>query len=75
MAAHDAPVVLLAQLDSVDGLGDGADLVDLQQERVAGLLLDGGLDASHVGHLVGGAGMLFGRRNPWASWKERPRPG
>ena len=34
----------------LDRLGDGADLVDLEQEAVARLLLDGGLDAEGVGH-------------------------
>lgn len=33
----------------LDGLGDGADLVDLQQQAVASLLLTGLLDALGVG--------------------------
>lgn len=49
MRHHRAPSVLLRQQMSVDGLGDGADLVDLQQQAVAGVLLDGGLDALWVG--------------------------
>ena len=34
----------------LDGLGDGADLVDLEQEAVAGLDVHGLLDALGVGH-------------------------
>lgn len=33
----------------LDGLGDASDLVDLQQETVASLLLDCGLDTERVG--------------------------
>jgi hypothetical protein len=33
----------------LDGLGDGTDLVDLEEETVAGRLLDGHLDALGVG--------------------------
>ena len=33
----------------LDGLGDGTNLVNLEQETVAGLLLDGGLDSERVG--------------------------
>ena len=33
----------------LDGLGDGPDLVNLKQETVASLLLDGGLDAERIG--------------------------
>mmetsp|Transcript_104443 Transcript_104443/g.271899 ORF Transcript_104443/g.271899 Transcript_104443/m.271899 type:complete len:223 (+) Transcript_104443:78-746(+) len=32
---HDAPALLLAHLARLDGLGDGADLVHLQEQRVA----------------------------------------
>eukprot|EP00755_Sulcionema_specki_P025586 Sspe_Gene.15728::Locus_5487_Transcript_1_2_Confidence_0.400_Length_1424::g.15728::m.15728 len=42
--------VLLHVLGSLDGLGDGPNLVDLEQQRVARPLLDGLLDALHVGH-------------------------
>lgn len=45
---HDTPAVGLRELDSLDRLGDGADLVDLEEEGVAGLLLNGGLDAERV---------------------------
>lgn len=34
----------------LDGLRDGTNLVNLEQETVAGLLLDGGLDTEGVGH-------------------------
>ena len=34
----------------LDGLGDGTNLDNLEQETVAGLLLDGGLDTEGVGH-------------------------
>ena len=46
---HDAPAVRLRELRGLNGLRDRADLVDLEQETVAGLLLDGGLDAEGVG--------------------------
>lgn len=34
----------------LDGLGDGTDLVDLEQETIASLLFNGSLDAERVGH-------------------------
>ena len=46
---HDTPTVGLRELNSLDGLGDGTDLVDLQEQGVARLLLDGGLDSLGVG--------------------------
>ena len=46
---HDTPAVRLRELDGLDRLGDGTDLVDLEEEGVAGLLLNGGLDAHGVG--------------------------
>lgn len=49
MGGHHAPTVLLRQLDRFDGFGDGADLVDLEQQSVTGLLADGFLDALGVG--------------------------
>lgn len=49
MRGHDGPAVRLRELDSLDRLGDGADLVDLEEEGVARLLLNGGLDAEGVG--------------------------
>merc|ERR1719375_2739022 len=50
VGGHHAPAVLLAQLHRVDGLGDGADLVDFEEERVAGLVGDRALHARDVGH-------------------------
>ena len=47
---HHAPAGLLGHAHRLDRLGDGADLVDLEQQRVARLLLDGRLDARRVGH-------------------------
>ena len=46
---HHAPAGLLGHAHGLDRLGDRPDLVDLEQQRVAGLLLDGGLDARRVG--------------------------
>jgi hypothetical protein len=34
---HDAPLRGLRELDGLDGLGDGSDLVDLEEETVASL--------------------------------------
>ena len=45
-----SPSVVLAHLVGLDGLSDGADLVDLQQQGVAGLLLDGSSNPHLVGH-------------------------
>jgi hypothetical protein len=39
--ASGARTGVLAHDDRLDGLGHGADLVDLEQQRVARLLLDG----------------------------------
>lgn len=68
---HGAPAIALGQLVSLDGLGDGADLVDLEQQAVAGLLLDGGGDPLGVGHgqvvandLDGGVGSDLAPRLP-----------
>ena len=49
MTHHDAPSVGAGEVAGGDGLGDGADLVDLEEEAVAGLLVHGGLDALGVG--------------------------
>lgn len=46
---HDTPAVGLRELDGLDGLGDGTDLVDLEEQGVARLLLDGSLDSERVG--------------------------
>lgn len=48
MRAHDRPVVALRELSSLDRLRDCTNLVDLEQETVAGLLLDGRLDTQGV---------------------------
>lgn len=49
MGDHDTPVVGVGVLGGLDGLGQGTDLVNLQQKSVARLELDGLLDAEGVG--------------------------
>jgi hypothetical protein len=49
VGAHHAPAVLLGQLDGSDRFGDRSDLVDLEQQAVGCLLLDGPLDEERVG--------------------------
>ena len=46
---HDTPVGAEGVLGGLDSLGDGTDLVDLEQEGVAGLELDSLLDELGVG--------------------------
>jgi hypothetical protein len=46
---HDAPSSTKCVLGSLDSLGDGADLVDLEEESVAGLELNSLLDKLGVG--------------------------
>src|SRR5690242_15417079 len=46
---HDTPVGTEGVLGSLNSLSDGTDLVDLQEESVAGLLLDGLLNELRVG--------------------------
>lgn len=46
---HDTPAGTEGVLGSLDGLSDGTDLVDLEEEGVASLGLDGLLDESGVG--------------------------
>lgn len=46
---HDTPATGVGVLGGLDGLGEGTDLVDLEQEGIAGLELDGLLDAEGVG--------------------------
>lgn len=46
---HDTPASAEGILGGLDSLGDGTDLVDLEEEGVAGLGLDGLLDESGVG--------------------------
>mmetsp|Transcript_46026 Transcript_46026/g.144785 ORF Transcript_46026/g.144785 Transcript_46026/m.144785 type:complete len:418 (-) Transcript_46026:660-1913(-) len=47
---HHAPARLLCHVDRLDRLGDGADLVHLEQQRVASLVVDGLLHARRVRH-------------------------
>lgn len=49
MGDHDTPASAEGILRGLDGLGDGTDLVDLEQEGVARLELDGLLDEGRVG--------------------------
>ena len=44
MRHHSSPALGLGHVVSLDGLSHAADLVDLQQEAVAGLLVNGGGD-------------------------------
>lgn len=46
---HDGPATSLAGLGGFNSFGDGADLVDLQQERVAALLFESDGDTVDVG--------------------------
>ena len=46
---HDAPAAGIRVLGGLNRLGEGSDLVDLEEEGVAGLELDGLLDADRVG--------------------------
>lgn len=48
---HGTPAVALGQEVGLNGLCDGANLVHLQQQAVARLLFNAGLDALGVGHL------------------------
>mmetsp|Transcript_12165 Transcript_12165/g.36664 ORF Transcript_12165/g.36664 Transcript_12165/m.36664 type:complete len:247 (+) Transcript_12165:149-889(+) len=50
VGSHDAPAVGLGELDGVDGLRESADLVDFEEERVAGVVGDGALDAFGIRH-------------------------
>mmetsp|Transcript_35776 Transcript_35776/g.82841 ORF Transcript_35776/g.82841 Transcript_35776/m.82841 type:complete len:509 (-) Transcript_35776:20-1546(-) len=50
VGGHDAPAVLLGELNGIDRLGDGANLVHLEEEAVGGLRLDRLLDLGRVGH-------------------------
>lgn len=50
MRDHGAPTILLSQQVSINGLCNRANLVHLQQETVAGLLLDSCSNALGVGH-------------------------
>ena len=46
---HRAPVGAVGQVHRRHGLGQGADLVELDQHRVGGVLVDAALNAFHVG--------------------------
>mmetsp|Transcript_11197 Transcript_11197/g.30124 ORF Transcript_11197/g.30124 Transcript_11197/m.30124 type:complete len:261 (-) Transcript_11197:718-1500(-) len=50
MADHDAPILRAAHVVGLDRLGNRADLVDLQQQRIAGVLIKRHLDARGVRH-------------------------
>ena len=49
VGSHDAPASLLGHFDGVDGLGNGTDLVHLEQQSVTKLLIHSGLDKVRVG--------------------------
>mmetsp|Transcript_20867 Transcript_20867/g.31465 ORF Transcript_20867/g.31465 Transcript_20867/m.31465 type:complete len:237 (+) Transcript_20867:218-928(+) len=46
---ENAPAIRHAELPRCDGLSDGADLIDLQEHRVGGLLVQAHLHPLHVG--------------------------
>ena len=48
---HDAPALVVRHSAGLDGLGDCADLVHLEEKARAGLLLNACLDPLDVGHL------------------------
>ncbi|KAH3667348.1 hypothetical protein OGAPHI_002997 [Ogataea philodendri] len=47
---HDTPAGGVGVGGGLDGLGQSTDLVDLEQQGVGGLLLDGNLDSLWIGH-------------------------
>ena len=49
MRHHSSPALGLGHVVSLDGLSHAADLVNLEQEPVAGLLLDSGRNSLWVG--------------------------
>lgn len=49
VGGHDTPTVGLRELNSLDRFGDGTDLVDLEEQSIARLLLNGSLDSLGVG--------------------------
>ena len=49
MRNHDTPAIGVGVLGSLDRLGEGTDLVNLEEKGVASLELDGLLDAERVG--------------------------
>ena len=50
MRHHSSPSVLLSEKMSLDGFRDGSNLVDLQEETVASLLIGSSCDSFWVGH-------------------------
>lgn len=50
MGRHDTPSVLLGKLDGVDTLTNGADLVNLEQQTVGRLGINGLTDFGRIGH-------------------------
>lgn len=77
MGNHSAPAILLSQKVSINGLCHTANLVDLQEEAVASLLLNSCSNALRIGHSqvitnnldVGGRGHL-GPVLPVILWKK-----
>lgn len=49
MTDHDVPPVAHGHVAGLDALGDGADLVDFEEQRVAHLLLQRNVDSFDVG--------------------------
>lgn len=72
---HDAPVGAERVLGRLDGLGDGSNLVDLEQQSIASLGLDGLLDVNRVGDrqiiAVSGSAVQASRRR----WRLTQQPG
>mmetsp|Transcript_11132 Transcript_11132/g.25780 ORF Transcript_11132/g.25780 Transcript_11132/m.25780 type:complete len:374 (-) Transcript_11132:122-1243(-) len=50
MTGHDTPSSLLGFLHGSNGLRDGSNLIDLQQQASAGVLRDGAVNFLNVGH-------------------------
>ena len=50
MADHAGVTGPAGQVDRLQGFGEGADLVDLDQDRVGDALVDAPLQAAAVGH-------------------------
>merc|ERR1712127_462529 len=50
VGAHHAPVTLFAELDGINGFRHASDLVHLQQQSIACLVIDGLLNTDNIGH-------------------------
>lgn len=50
MGDHDTPSSVHGHLSGFDGLGEGTNLVNLQQKSIAGLLVQTSLDSRWVSH-------------------------